>query len=602
MSTEKAPEVTASPKTSHDDQETRIKQLAAHGVQPGVASPSASDQTNLLIIRLDLAATRINPEVVSTGLRRLCRLFADLDSGKKKLEVLDDRSGKPMQVNVREHFHFSATVGFGEGFFDLLKIPQGSRPVRLKAMPDHDGLGDVIPYSLGQTDLIIQLGSSSAFVNHWVLENTLQPADQNPNVADTPADIVTAVRGWATITDIHDGFQRTDGRNLQGFNDGVSNPRAGSDQFDQVVWAADDPNEAFRWGTYLVFQKILHDLDQWRELEVDEQQEWIGRSKSTGLLLGTLDEDDDEDLGKRMRSDDSEVREAAIKEWKLKFGLQSMPQVPFYDPDAINDSLSDEVKKAIADAGYKSLDEFRNAVEKIRDRVPAWSHVRKVNPRGADGTDFRIIFRRGYPFMENTLDNKIRSGLLFVSFENDLEARFEFIKKQWAGNPSFPVPLLRQFSPAELVARHKFGRLTAEELQAVATSTQARALIGLADQEDFDAALKNAQNPDSLGQQTGREGLAGPSEHGTVTSGEFLAIMPLGGGYYFVPPIPLVDGKPRIEEIGQQFFTVGHPVGPAGDRCPDDRAGRPGRGSGQPSGAVGTAALGHRRPEGRPVR
>ena len=56
--------------------------------------------------------------------------------------------------------------------------------------------------------------------------------------------------------------------------------------------AADDPNPAFRWGTYMVFQKVLHDLDQWRELEVDEQQEWVGRSKATGLLLGTLDEDD----------------------------------------------------------------------------------------------------------------------------------------------------------------------------------------------------------------------------------------------------------------------------------------------------------------------
>jgi Dyp-type peroxidase family len=600
MTTEYAPEVNASPKAPHDDQEAHAKELAAHGVQPGIAFPSASDQTNLLIIRLDLAATRINPEVVSAGLRRLCKLFADLDSGKKKMEVLDDRTGKPKQVNVREHFHFSATVGFGEGFFDLLKVPEGSRPAKLKAMPDHDGLGDVIPYSLGQTDLVLQLGSSSAFVNRWVLENTLQPAGPNPTPTDTPADVVTAVRGWATITDTHDGFQRTDGRNLQGFNDGVSNPRAGSAQFDQVVWAAGDPNEAFRWGTYMVFQKILHDLDQWRELEVDEQQEWVGRSKSTGLLLGTLDEDDDEDLGKRMRSDDPKVREAAINEWKPKFRLQSMPQVPFFSPEAINDSLPVEVKKAVTDAGYKSLDDFKKAVEKIRDTVPAWSHVRKVNPRGADGTDFRIIFRRGYPFMENTLDNKIRSGLLFVSFENDLEARFEFIKQAWAGNRSFPVPLLRDFSPAELVARHKFGRLSAGELFEIAADKGKRELVGLADEEDFKQAILDALSRDQLealrgdaakrkilgleqdaafdeavgkaskeaplGQQTGREGLAGPSEHGTVTSGEFLAIMPLGGGYYFVPPIPLAQGKPRIEEIGQQFFTVGPPVGPAGAR------------------------------------
>ena len=248
-----------------------------------------------------------------------------------------------------------------------------------------------------------------------------------------------------------------------------------------------------------------------------------------------------------------------------------MPAVPFFSPDAINDTLSDEIKKAIKDAGFKTLDAFKEKVKEIEARVPAWSHVRKVNPRGADGTDPRIIFRRGYPFMESTVDNKLRSGLLFVSFENDVEAKFEFIKKQWAGNRSFPVPLLRAFSDAENVARHKFGRQSATELQAIATDTAARALLGLGKQADFDAALADAQKPDSLGQQTGREGLAGPSEHGTVTSGEFLAIVPLGGGYYFVPPIP--NGK--IEEIGQQFFAVGAPVGPAGARPLAAPAGTP---------------------------
>ena len=560
MPTDHPPEVTASPKVPRGDQKGRTDKISADGAQPGIAAPSPSDQTSLLIVRLNLAATRIAPDKVSAGLRRLCRLFADLDSGVRTMDVLDEATGSPRPVNVGEQFHFSATVGFGEGFFDLLRIPAPLRPAKLKAMPDHVGLGDLAPYSLGQTDLIIQLGSSSGFVNRWVLENTLQPLDPGAGPNDPPADIVSAIRGWATVTDTHDGFQRTDGRNLQGFNDGVSNPRAGSAQFDQVVWADDEPNPGLRLGTYMVFQKIVHDLDQWRELELDEQQEWVGRSKGTGLLLGTLDEDDDEDLGKRLRSTDPAVQQAAVAEWKPKFALQSMPQVPFFSPEAIDASLPAEVKAAVTAAGYKTLADFKAAVETIRDRVPAWSHVRKVNPRGADGTDFRIIFRRGYPFVESTVDNKMRSGLLFVSFQDDVEARFEFIKQQWAGNRTFPVPALRPFAPAELVARHKFGRLTAAELQAIAGNAPARALLGLTAQPDFDAAQTAAQASDSLGQQTGREGLAGPSEHGTVTSGEFLAIVPLGGGYYFVPPRPGGD----IAATGQQFFATTAAVGPAG--------------------------------------
>jgi deferrochelatase/peroxidase EfeB len=154
---------------------------------------------------------------------------------------IDESSNRFAKVS---DFHFSATLGFGIGFFELLRIPQRNRPTRLHVMPDHTGLGDPTPYSLGQTDLIIQLGSSSDFVSRWVLENSIQLNEistiqkasrlQLENLR-TP-DIVSAIAGWATILDINSGFQRVDTRNLQGFNVGVSNPRRLSPLFDRVVW------------------------------------------------------------------------------------------------------------------------------------------------------------------------------------------------------------------------------------------------------------------------------------------------------------------------------------------------------------------------------
>ena len=85
-----------------------------------------------------------------------------------------------------------------------------------------------------------------------------------------------------------------DGRNLMGFNDGVSNPNPGSgDKFDNVVWTTDnDESPALKDGTYMVFQKIEHNLDQWRGLSLQEQEGWVGRSKRTGLLLGTPENED----------------------------------------------------------------------------------------------------------------------------------------------------------------------------------------------------------------------------------------------------------------------------------------------------------------------
>ena len=55
-------------------------------------------------------------------------------------------------------------------------------------------------------------------------------------------------------------------------------------------------------------------------------------------------------------------------------------------------------------------------------------------------------------------------------------------------------------------------------------------------------------DPDSL--NTGKDGLSGPSELGVYPHGQFPVTKTLGGGYYFMPPIP----RKKISEIGEQFF------------------------------------------------
>ena len=176
MFTAKKPDfLLKSPKINAADQQKRAADLGKV-VQAGIAFPSPSAQTQLLIVRIDLAPAHVRSTEVSSGLAKLCQLFADIDAGKKKISVLSD-DGRLELVSLPERFHFSATIGFGEGFFTTLGIPESLRPSKLKPMPDHEGLGDTTPYSLGQTDLLLQLGSSSSFVNRWVLENSLQPSE-----------------------------------------------------------------------------------------------------------------------------------------------------------------------------------------------------------------------------------------------------------------------------------------------------------------------------------------------------------------------------------------------------------------------------------------
>ena len=153
---------------------------------------------------------------------------------------------------------------------------------------------------------------------------------------------------------------------------------------------------------------------------MEEQEEWVGRSKGTGLLLGTLSREEDKKLGLELQSNDTVIQKKAFKKWKKYFSQQTSPSINFFD---VNNS------------------KFKN----IQMQCPVWSHVRKVNPRGVDGAPRIIIFRRGYPYMENGLNGKTLSGLLFICFQKDIENGFEYIKEKIRKQQRVPDTFTQEF-------------------------------------------------------------------------------------------------------------------------------------------------------------
>jgi Dyp-type peroxidase family len=298
-----------------------------------------------------------------------------------------------------------------------------------------------------------------------------------------------------------------------GFDDGISNP----DRLqNNIVWTADDDERSLVDGTYMVFQKIYHDLEQWRTLSITEQEKWVGRSKATGLLIGTLSKEDDEKLALDCRSPNPVVKRKARLMLKRLLSEQKDPENKLFDEK-----------------------------ESIRLECPVWSHVRKSNPRAEGGLKSRIIYRRGYLFMEDTQGGKVFSGLLFICFQKNITEGFEYIKRNFLNNVNFPVPEIRMnFTKQESAYRHRYGRYTESEL---AESSEINKLAREWPKQFMEllteARMENAQN-------TGREGLAGPSKLGINPTGFFPATLALGGGYYFIPPIP----SKNTSEIGQQFF------------------------------------------------
>ena len=144
-------------RSSVDSREVIEKRLLTERrKQPGVAFPSATKQEHMLIIRLNLEpSVRNDVQRVRVGLGRLCNLFDRIDKGILKIdELTEDGTIEPQPL---ANFNFTATIGFGAGFFEKLQIKTERRPRNLYEMPNHVGLLDPVQYRLLQTDFIIQL-------------------------------------------------------------------------------------------------------------------------------------------------------------------------------------------------------------------------------------------------------------------------------------------------------------------------------------------------------------------------------------------------------------------------------------------------------------
>lgn len=79
-------------------------------------------------------------------------------------------------------------------------------------------------------------------------------------------------------------------------------------------------------------------------------------------------------------------------------------------------------------------------------RCPYAAHIRKTNPR-TDDTKRHLMARRGIPYglrQDDPNDEngqkpgpEAEVGLLFMSYQSDLQQGFEFTQKLWADNPDF---------------------------------------------------------------------------------------------------------------------------------------------------------------------
>jgi deferrochelatase/peroxidase EfeB len=178
------------------------------------------------------------------------------------------------------------TVGFGPSLFDRLGLGR-LRPAALVDLPSFGG--DALDPDKSGGDLCIQACADDASVAFHAVRNLTR-------LGEVAVSLRYLQLGAGRTT--RPAPDADTPRNLLGFHDGTDNLDPDDEAaMRRFVWV--DRNNDQPWmagGTYLVARRINIHLEAWDRSTLEEQQETIGRVKSSGAPLGARRESDPVDL------------------------------------------------------------------------------------------------------------------------------------------------------------------------------------------------------------------------------------------------------------------------------------------------------------------
>jgi len=186
-------------------------------------------------------------------------LVATIDEGGEATvrDLLEDLQGLRRSVGFRlPGANLSCIASIGSDAWDRLFT--GPRPAELHVLREFIGAVHNAPSTPG--DLLFHI---RAEVQDACFELAMTIGDR--------------LAGAATIIDETVGFRYFEQRDLLGFVDGTENPEGAEAVDHTLITDEDDPE--FAGGSYVIVQKYVHPMHEWRALSVEEQERVIGRTK-----------------------------------------------------------------------------------------------------------------------------------------------------------------------------------------------------------------------------------------------------------------------------------------------------------------------------------
>jgi putative iron-dependent peroxidase len=126
---------------------------------------------------------------------------------------------------------------------------------------------------------------------HGSFEMPAVPADMLIHIASARADICFAlsqaffegIQDQVQVLDERVCFRYFDGRDITGFIDGTENPQFPDDRAEVALLGED--SGIFQDGSFIFAQRYAHNLEKWKKLKVDTQEQVMGRTKLESIEL-----------------------------------------------------------------------------------------------------------------------------------------------------------------------------------------------------------------------------------------------------------------------------------------------------------------------------
>ncbi|MDA1358196.1 Dyp-type peroxidase [Glycomyces luteolus] len=247
--------------------------------QAGIETPA---QRHALFAAFDLSVTgpgtgaALDAAAVAANLQALLKDWSAVAAALAAGEVPpkapvdgDDQFDAEAVAAGLDPARLTVTFGIGPAAFAKAGL-EAVRPSKLAELPEF--AGDKLNPAWSGGDLLLQIcGEDRQVVSNAFLELRKR-----------------AVIGGRLLWVQHGFSSAPEGgtpRNLMGFKDGSANPQAGSELFDERVWAVDAEPSWFEGGTYLVFRKIRMRLPDWSMLTAEDQNLTFGRERDSGAPL-----------------------------------------------------------------------------------------------------------------------------------------------------------------------------------------------------------------------------------------------------------------------------------------------------------------------------